>query len=104
AQPDMAVYNWKDGARQKLSAQVVGDELERLRQTNNGELTAELALDAARPKSSPLHDGFEWDDTVAAEQHRLTQARSMIRSVVIVPDKSMGPAVPTEVRAFVVVE
>lgn len=34
---------------------------------------------AAKPASSPIHDEFEWDDAQAAEQHRLAQARHIIR-------------------------
>jgi hypothetical protein len=33
---------------------------------------------AAEPKSSPLHDHFEWDNSEAGHQWRLQQARSLI--------------------------
>jgi len=32
-----------------------------------------------------LHADFEWDDAVAAERHRLNQARYLLRSLIIVP-------------------
>mgnify|MGYP003421519919 FL=1 len=48
-----------------------------------GRLTPETVLDTARNPKSPLHDQFEWDDTAAAHQHRLQQARVLIRSVVV---------------------
>lgn len=38
---------------------------------------------AARP-SHPLHNYFEWDDTKAAQAHRITQARALIREVRVV--------------------
>jgi hypothetical protein len=48
-----------------------------------GKLTPQLVVDEARNKTHPLHDHFEWDDAVAAELHRLEQARSLIRKVKI---------------------
>ena len=47
----------------------------------NGRLTPEAVLTAARDPNSPLHDRFEWDDGKAAAEHRLHQARTLIRSV-----------------------
>lgn len=47
----------------------------------NGHLTASLVVDQARPKDHPLHDRFEWDDSVAGERWRREQARLLIRSV-----------------------
>ena len=47
----------------------------------DGKLTAETVLDDAYNPNSPLHAQFEWDDTVAAHQYRLVQARQIIRGV-----------------------
>lgn len=44
-----------------------------------GDVTAERVLDSARPKNSPLHDEFTWDDSAAAEAYRLEEARRLIR-------------------------
>lgn len=49
-----------------------------------GELTAELVVEDARNLESPLHDFFDWDDTFAAKQWRLHQARILIGSIEIV--------------------
>jgi hypothetical protein len=38
-------------------------------------------VEAARDPGSPLHDSFEWNDSVAAERYRLEQARRLIRTV-----------------------
>jgi len=65
----------------------------------DGVISPEKVVDAARPKTSPLHDYFIWDDGEAARQYRLEQARRLIRVVVDVielPDKSQR-----EVRVFV---
>ena len=42
------------------------------------------AVDFARPKDSPLHRFFEWDDVVGGEKFRLIQAAKYIREVRIV--------------------
>jgi len=46
-------------------------------------LRASMVLAKAKSKKSSLHDLFEWDDTKAAHQHRLEQARRICRVVVI---------------------
>lgn len=63
----------------------------------DGLLNPESVVEHASDATSPLHSHFEWDDTEAARQHRLTQARTLIRSVKIQVNKS----VPVMVRAFV---
>ncbi len=52
-------------------------ELERV----NGRLAPADVVDAARDPESPLHSHFTWDDTEAAEKYRLSQARTLIRTV-----------------------
>lgn len=60
-----------------------------------GRLTAPAVVDLARSPNSPLHDFFEWDDTVAAELHRQAQARTLIRSIKIrVETKTIHFTVP----------
>ena len=38
-------------------------------------------VDIARHEDSPIHEMFEWDDSKAAQEYRLQQARQMIREV-----------------------
>lgn len=90
----MAAYQWKAGSRIKASAQKVGEVCERLER--KGELTPRALVDASRRKGSALHDLFEWDDKVAAEKYRETQAAYIIRSIEVV---TVGTSEP--VRAFV---
>jgi hypothetical protein len=47
----------------------------------DGLLHAEDVVEVAKDPSSPLHDEFEWDDSVAAVKYRLVQARVIIRRV-----------------------
>jgi hypothetical protein len=48
----------------------------------DGCLRPTAVVSYARPKRSPLHDEFEWNDKVAGEQFRLQQARRLIRVTV----------------------
>jgi len=54
-------------------------ELERISAKRDGELLPEDVVEAARPPRSPLHSRFTWDDSEAAHQYRLWQARQLIR-------------------------
>lgn len=56
------------------------DELAKIHQQKQ-RLTAEAVVEAAAPVSHPLHNRFEWDDSVAGHKYRLVQATDLIRSV-----------------------
>lgn len=85
--------------RPAIDAQVAGDELERIRTFNNGRLEGRAVVEAARPKTSPLHPAFEWSDKKAADAWRLEQAGHLIRVIEVIVDKPNGETAPT--RAFV---
>lgn len=57
--------------------------LARLRQLEDrdGRLIPTMVVNDAKDPDSPLHSYFTWDDAEAASQHRLEQARQLIRSV-----------------------
>lgn len=57
------------------------DRLEKIRVRNDGVLRPDDVVKDARNESSPLHSFFTWDDTEAANQFRLDQARTLIRNV-----------------------
>ena len=89
------IYRFKSGAHVKgVSAQVVGEVCADLE--SNGNLTPRALVDVSRPEDAPLHGQFEWNDEVAAERYRETQAQYLIRSVVVEPKETKVP-----VRAFV---
>ncbi len=70
-----------------VEAQDAGEELERINE-KYGQTTASNVVDESRPEEAVLHEAFEWDDEVAAEKHRETQARSLIKTVrIITPDR-----------------
>ncbi len=58
------------------------EELEHIRLQHGGVLRATDVVEYARDPDTALHGRFEWDDTKAAEQHRVWQARELIRVVV----------------------
>ena len=73
-------------------------ELLRIQALNGGLLRAVDVVEEARHPASPLHDRFNWDDTEAAHQWRLQQARQLIRvKVEYLPYQEPR----YEVRAFV---
>jgi hypothetical protein len=74
------------GSRVKGNVQAIGEELDAIK-GRHGVLTPELLVKTARARSSPSHGEFNWDDGEAAFQFRLIQARTLIRSVLIVWDK-----------------
>lgn len=50
----------------------------------NGRLTPDEVVKAAKDPKSVLHEYFTWDDSEAAEAWRTEQARRLIRSVTVV--------------------
>ncbi|WP_312687987.1 hypothetical protein [Brevundimonas nasdae] len=95
-------YAWRPGSRVSIDADKAGRELARIEKAA-GELTPTAVLERARSANSSLHDHFEWDDSVAAAQHRLSQAGELIRSITVdVTHSNIEPA--KSVRAFVSVE
>ena len=77
-------YKFADGAVVKVNAQIAAEQCEVL--ASQGMLTAKNLVDISRPEDAPLHNAFEWNNTIAAEQYREEQARKIIRSLVIVKE------------------
>lgn len=61
-----------------MSNPIIVAELKRIAAEHHGKLMPSDVVEAARPKSSPLHSKFEWDNSEAAEKYRLWQARQLI--------------------------
>lgn len=62
----------------------------------DGRISADEFVERARAESSPLHPYLEWDDSAAAHEYRLEQARWIMRSIVIYEPDAPGE----KVRAF----
>lgn len=78
----------------KRDHDAIRSELDRLKA--GGVIRPADVVEAARDESSPLHDLFQWDDSEAAHQYRLLQARKVLQVYVVV-DEAKGE----NVRAFV---
>lgn len=74
----------------------IREELEQIRETHGGILRPEDVVDFAADPETALHSQFEWDDSEAARQHRIWQARQVIRCVVTVIPQANEP-----IRAYV---
>jgi hypothetical protein len=78
----------------------VKQELNKIRRQHGGVLNPSDVVEFARVnRKSALHSRFDWDDATAAHEHRLLQARHIIRVHIEVLDRGDGEAV--EMRAFV---
>lgn len=75
---------WKQGTQFKVDAGVAHEVVEGIRKKNKGSASAEDIVQAAKAVRNPLHGEFEWNDEAAAHEHRLQQARVMMRAFVIV--------------------
>ena len=94
------IYEWRSkDIHYSVPASTVGKIFEKI-EKKNGSVTNKSVLDSARPESSPIHKVFEWDDDVAAEKYRLSQAGQLIRNLVIATE-SAESSEPIMVRAFV---
>jgi hypothetical protein len=77
----MNIYRFSEhGAPSGVTAQIAGERLEQL-QAAHEVLTPKLIVEDARSEEAALHPIFEWDDSLAAEQHREQQARGLMRSI-----------------------
>lgn len=86
-------------AEHRNKRQAALDELNRIAKEGGGRITPAAVVAHARDPASPLHHLFEWDDRVAAEQHRLEQARTLLRSCqVVVERRDVTLRVPRFVR------
>jgi hypothetical protein len=80
-----------------MATSVVVEALEEIYE-RHGELRPDDVVKAAKPRNHPLHDRFEWDDSKAAENYRIEQARRLIQSVEVVFVTPSGEE--TKIRAY----
>lgn len=92
-------YSWNVAGFVKGDANKIGKELEIIEQTQK--LNSQAVLDYARVHpDSELYGAFEWDDSLAAEKYRISQASHIITNirVNIIYDKKRNTK---PIRAFV---
>lgn len=56
----------------------------------SGTVTPDGVVAAAQDPDNPLHSEFEWNDSIAAHQHRLAVARALIREITYVGQDVTG--------------
>lgn len=80
----MTKYEWKLKSLAKgIDPNEAIKEIERIENVF-GSLTPENVLKASEPGDAILHSLFQWDDSVAAEQYRLQQARTILNNIEVV--------------------
>jgi hypothetical protein len=65
-----------------VSDPIVIAELKRLAEERGGLLRPSEIVEAASERESVLHKFFQWDDSEAARQYRISQARQLLRVTV----------------------
>ena len=91
------VYQWKTGTVFKVEAAVAAEVMNKLAEENK--LSAKELVEVSRPENAPLHNEFEWDNTVAAEKWREQQGRTMIGAIVTIVE-DMAQQEPVRVRVY----
>ena len=91
------IYQWKHS--HPVPAQIAGEEFERI-ENKYGELSPQKVLDESRSENAVLHSCFEWNNDVAAEKYRLSQAHDLIRHITVKVIQKEHEE-PTLIRAFV---
>lgn len=77
---------WKRNAPGGVKADVIYKTIKTIMKQNGGTVLPEQLILAAKPKSSPLHGCFTWNDTLAAQKYREVEARYILRNIVIIAD------------------
>ena len=79
----MTTFSWTPSYRPSADAQVIGEELDRIR-VRDGGITVDVMLEEARPEDAPLHPLCTWDDSIAAENWRKDELRRAVRSLQVI--------------------
>ena len=79
--------NFRNSERLNMKKEDLFDVMEHIRQKNGGVLNPPEVVRDAEPVGSVLHECFEWDNALAGYEHRLWQARELIRHCIVeMPD------------------
>lgn len=93
----MIVAKWKKGFESlyKADANLVANEILEI----GDNVSPKEVLDKAKQEDTELHKCFEWDDGIAAEKYRLSQAGGILRTLVIKREETESCTKP-EIRRF----
>lgn len=90
---------WVKGSRFKTDASIAKGVMDQL--ASEGRLTPADLVEVSRAKDAPLHNEFEWNDSIAAEKWREQTGRVMIASIQVTVEKE---ETNTPVRAYFNIE
>lgn len=90
-------YIYRTGLNFSVNPNDAGRELERIRKKYQ-QLQPRLVVAESQAEDAVLHPIFEWNDDKAANSFRESQARNLIRSVLIVRDKNTSEPMYVHVR------
>ena len=92
------IYKWRAGHAFAVDATIIAGELAAIN-AEQGRVKPQDFVDRERPDDAPGHAIFEWDDSVAGEQWRLQQARTIIRALHVTrSDDDAGGSVYVNVK------
>jgi hypothetical protein len=80
-----------EATQQKIGNAILVRSLEEIRKESGGILRPADVVRVAEAEDHPLHSAFEWDDTEAAREYRLNQARHLIKVAVMVMPQTEEP-------------
>lgn len=92
-------YKYRINGIVKAPAEVTGMVCKSLID-EDGAVTPERLVEVSKPKDAPLHNEFEWNNTIAAQKYREEQARQIIKNIVII-EVSEDIEEPKEVKCWV---
>jgi len=84
-------YEWKESANFKADVNKVKKELDCL----GNDFSPHEIVEKAKNSKTELFKCFEWNNKKCGEKFRLDQARQLIRSIIIIPEKEN-----IEIRAY----
>lgn len=85
------------GPHPERAEEYIAEYRDILREKGGVRVTARDVVERAREPLSVLHDVFEWDDSIAAKQWRLRQARQLLNHIVVIVEED---GARTETRAI----
>lgn len=92
-------FGWAFQPKNAPSAIITGEYMQKLRK-QKGEITPQILVKSSKNKKAILHNCFEWNDTIAAEQHRIDQARYILRMIIITVEPK-EPLESYQIRAYI---
>ena len=76
-------YKYAGIVAKGVSANEVKKIVNSIKKKNGGIFKMDFLVKEAENPSHPLHNYFQWDDSIAGHQYRLIQARNLIASIII---------------------